>query len=70
MSISSKLLVEDENRTAMPKFHLFISMFFNRKNILGCFEQSNCLDISIIEFLAFSLRLISVSKECLKVRFC
>ena len=38
---------------AMPKLYLFIPMFFDEKNILECFEQLNCLDILILESLAF-----------------
>ena len=71
-NVSSKSLIKDEeaDQTATPKFHLFIPMFFDEKSILGCFEQSKYFDILIIEiFLYSSSRLISMSKECLKVRF-
>ena len=47
MSISSKLLIKDEeeNQIITLKSSIFISLFFDGKNNLRCFEQSNCLDI-------------------------
>ena len=70
-SVSSKPLTKDEeaNQTVTPKCNLFIPLFFDEKSILGCFEQSIYLDISILQSLAFSSKLIFTSKECLKVRF-
>ena len=65
-------LIEDEeaNQTVTTKCSLFIPLFVNGKSILGCFKQSNFLDISILESLAFFLnRLIFAPKKCLQVRF-
>ena len=58
--ISSEPLIEDETSNPMvtPKFCLFILSLFNGKFILGCFKQSNCVDISILESLAFVLFLV------------
>ena len=38
--VSSEPLIEDEetNRMVMPKFRLFIPLFFNVKSIHGCFK--------------------------------
>ena len=65
-SISSEPLIKDEetNQMVTPKCCLFIPTFFDGKNIFGYFEQSNCLNISILESLAFlSAKLISPCEE-------
>ena len=53
--VLSELLIEDEepDLMVMPKFCLFICMFFDEKCILGCFERSNCSEILILEFINF-----------------
>ena len=54
-SVSAEPLIKDEetNQIVMPKFSLFIPMFFDKKSILGCFQKSNCLDATILQSLAF-----------------
>ena len=55
LRVSSKPLIKDEeaNQMAKPNCSLFIPMFFDGKSIFKFFEQSNCLNISILESLAF-----------------
>ena len=69
-NVSSNLLIEDQppNPKAMAKFCIFILSLFDRKHILGCFDQAFWISQSLNIFFSFS-RLIFVSEQCLKSRF-
>ena len=71
-SISSEPLIEGEeaDRTAMPKFYLFIPLFFNRKTFLDVSSNQNIQMPQSLNLLLSSVsRLISTSEEYLKSRF-